>query len=199
MRINSINTLSNTNFQATYEGDYKVKVADKNGNFRNKTVTAVKLDPNSFADGMALDEVENSWLYKDCLVECINSDFDDLFRHGSRHNYYAITTQKDSFNKLNPDYIIGLIEYTHDMHKKYDYINYVQVKPQLMAKNNARKIKNIGTALLEIIKNQKTGFKNIYLNALQDASEFYQKNGFKLVEKTEEPLMLFERIIKLKK
>lgn len=127
------------------------------------------------------------------LTEGIFYDFSKLLNIKDVHDYYVVTAQKYNFGKLDYKDVLGIIEYTHDKDKKYDYIDHIQVNPKYMNKSNTRLYKNVGTALLDFIKNLK-GFDNIYLDSLKSAVNFYTKNGFEVVDDTiKQPLMRFCR------
>ena len=180
-------------FKAQYIGNSVIQ--DRNN--KDVVVSSVKLDPNSKNDVKTVEILFEDWFpqYKGILIDDVYYDFIDYYKQKEKKDYYALTTQNNNFQKLDPDKILGIAEYSNFANKNYNYIDYIQVNPKYMANKQEREYKNIGSALLDTIKNL-NGYKNIYLNSIHEAVDFYTKNGFKLAhDNIEEPLMVFERTV----
>ena len=93
---------------------------------------------------------------------------------------YALTEQKEDFDRLNPLKILGIAEMREDNFRpKFKQLHYLQVKPGVINVNNSgRKFyKYTGTAILNSLKKI---YKNISLFSFENKNvkQFYEKNGF---------------------
>ena len=182
-------------FKAGYINSATIKEDGGNSGLIDKKVAVHKLNRTNNADLETLVELNRVWcgLYEDSLTTQIHYDFISKDSKAKAHEFFVISTQDGKSYKLDPKKILGIIEYTHDKSKKYDYIDFIQVNPEYMNDNKIRLLKGIGTALLDFIKSL-TGFQNIYLNAVNESMNFYKKNEFEVIEKNiKDPLMLFKR------
>lgn len=92
---------------------------------------------------------------------------------------YALTIQKDNFDKLEHEKILGFAEMRNDDNNpRYKWLYRLQVKPEATNVNNNNKIYNyVGT---NIIKSLKKIYKNISLFSIKNPNieKFYKNNGF---------------------
>ena len=178
------------NFTAYYVDNVNIKYLDKDNVKKDKEVALVELDKDFQPDRDAiqdaaflwqrpgkhnyawniLDEMEKEW----CPPDTINE------------HYYALTTQKKGYEKLNERQILGVMmlsEYNTDCSE----IEWFQVKPlyKYSKTKKGRKYSDIGYAMLKyVIDNYKS--KPIFVSASTEAVEFYKKYGFKQVDKCDE-------------
>lgn len=188
--------MNSISFKATYITNSTVRARNAKRKFTDMPVSVYKLNYRKESDYKTLIDVHEKWykIYSESLTEEIYWDYVKNYKKldnaSYQHEFYVLTKQNDKKQKLNTEDILGIIEYTHDKNKKYDYIDFLQVNPEYMRKKRGRDIKHIGSALLDFIKNKK-GFKNIYLDTVPNAVNFYLKNEFKMFGETMR--MFFER------
>lgn len=155
-----------------------------------KTVSFVRLDPESISDMNTMRTIANSWGKNKTFVTDIIQDMDDctdFFEHMGK-KFFAITLQKDNFENLSSDNLLGLAEIIQSSADAVK-LKYLQVHPEHTTKTRKHKIsefKHIGTAIInaltEIFPN-----KIIRGEATTEALDFYlgygfQKTGEKQVE-----------------
>lgn len=173
----------NVNFGASFISNAKVKkFAECSFKVDDELVSFVKINPKSYYDTKALREVAEK--SKKCtFAEDIYNDTFDFFRKDpASGNVYALTTQSKNFSKLDSNKILGLVEVLPDGCKKDGiFIDYILKIPENL-KTSAGKFGKVGSAMLDSLK-QLYKDKTISLYSLQDAVDFYLKNGFKEVSK----------------
>ncbi len=105
--------------------------------------------------------------------------------------FFAITKQKDSFEKLKPEEILGLADITEKGGFKIN-LNYLQTHPQYLNSYPRPKFyKGIGTAIIDCLKNmaQKINLRSTPSSA---TINFYKKNGFSSLPH-DKRLMIWEK------
>lgn len=145
-------------------------------------VPLVEMQPVSVNDMKTLNNVATLWRgdTTDTFVTNIADDFDNVFRHGSKdRRFIAITEQRRNFNKLQPEKVMGVMEFTKHTQKKY-WLDYLQVSPEFGFFYKDRMIKDVGKALVEYLK-EILPKKEIWLNSVLTAVPFYEKLGFKKI------------------
>ncbi|MBR1425351.1 GNAT family N-acetyltransferase [bacterium] len=164
--------LSNTHIQA------KKKFRNK---YEQKTANIVEIDPKNPDDKEALHEVSKKWdkqyisfawnIYNDAVEDF---DYPDV----KAEHFLALTTQKNNFDKLNPDKVLGLALVSERAYDDFE-INWLQVEPN----NNSvdfhknRQYKQVGRAMMNYICKTYSD-KPIVVNPANTAVEFYKKYGF---------------------
>ena len=98
----------------------------------------------------------------DNFAKCIKDRFNNQEYYSEKTNFYALTTQKDSFENLNPHAILGLAELTPLEDNNEVYIDYLVVAPDKKSFEPYSTYQKIGTAILDIIKKISKG-KDILL------------------------------------
>lgn len=145
-------------------------------------VSIVELDSTKLSDVNALGKTSKSWEKKGAIyvnhilyniIPYLKAGFADIKDH-----YYALTTQRDNFEKLEPENILGLMLFR----EKNDYKNeicYLEVSPSTTKRKNLfRKYKEVGKTLVEFVKSQFSQ-KKIEVWSDLDAIDFYKKRGFR--------------------
>ena len=111
------------------------------------------------------------------LFTKMNEIIDDGITEDTKVHVYAVTTQTDSFHKLNDRQICGTAMLLEE--PKRNELMTLQTNPSLIAKdNNYVPRKGIGTAIIrrlqEMYKN-----KPMILYSVEESTGFYEKLGFK--------------------
>ena len=134
-------------------------VVSKRESFNNNT--EIKSIPVSFV------ELQNNSAND---LETLNKDKSNKFR------FFVLTQQTSNFKTLEAEKILGITEVvTRDKNTKR--IEYLQTSPEFININKNSKFQKIGTTMLNCIK--KMFFdKNLVLHSVNNALEFYAKNGF---------------------
>lgn len=177
----SMNTtnVSSTSFSAKFINYVPVKKLD----FINKTYTEsssslVQIDPKNVMDLLALQDTTRYWhnaRYADNIFYTARNLFNCEVSE-NRYQIYALTTQKEDFEELSPNSILGLVEVKNK--PKTMEILHLQVDPELVFANSFPNYKYVGTGILNSLK--KLYNKTIELESACTAVEFYLKNGFKM-------------------
>lgn len=169
---------NNLNFGAKYINSTLIKKYDSNKQSYSPVQAAfVEIESSNLSDRDALHELRKDW--KDCdyyiapIVDSIDYEFED-------NKVYALTSQRHNFDKLRSDEIMGLANM--DVSKgKIPELSYLQVDPSLLNKMEPPIYKNVGTGILNSLKQIYN--KAIQLVSAYSATEFYVKNGFDIIDK----------------
>ena len=90
-----------------------------------------------------------------------------------------MTKQDSDFDNLDDSKILGMAEINKEDKNSVE-LNYIQVDPEQTSLSQRAEYKNIGSKMLDLLKN-KYADKVIKLRAdAGSVSEFYKKNGFVL-------------------
>ena len=95
-------------------------------------------------------------------------------------SYYAMTCQKDSFEKLDPDKVLGYIQMKNKNIIEHE-IEYLQANPATHYYAKNRQYKNIGEMLIKSIVKLFPN-KDIIADPVKEALDFYLKLGFERME-----------------
>ncbi len=135
------------------------------------TVSFVKFDTGNKKDFEAIDKLKNKWQdsilishVKKCGTRMIKKD-----PYAKGANIFAITSQTEDFDNLDPEKILSLVQ-TEDCGRKKIYLRTLEKAP----KND--KYKKIGTATINALKEE---YNKITLNSLKESVNFYIRCGFK--------------------
>lgn len=170
------------NFRAKFiKNDYIRKIDTTCNTYKPSKVTLVELDGGKQSDLFAVSDISKNWKNEKYassiarIMQCLFSGFLDK----NERKIFALTTQKEHFNRLQSDKILGITEI--DLSKgKGVYLDYIQVNPKYMytKTNPNRKYKDVGKCILDFIKNFYK--KEITLCSDFRVTNFYEKNGFEL-------------------
>ena len=171
---------NNISFTAKFISPATVKKLTKNGKYVDIEVSAVKLASKNKDDLSALEKINKEWgadTYASNILDEASST--NEFYKDYRPTVYAITTQRDNFEKLEPEKVLGLAETSIEFGiiKSLDYL---QTNPKFLNKVQPT-IKHIGTAMLKFIENINKGHR-IEIDSVKEAKAFYMKNGYKRLE-----------------
>lgn len=166
-------------FTAKFISPVTVKKIATGGEYIPTTVNAVELSAKNKNDLKSLEAIKDLWgkdsyageIYED--AHYVNDYYEEY-----RPSFYAITTQKDSFEKLHPENVLGLAE-TQTTFGKIKSLDYLQTNPEFLNKLQPE-IKRIGTAMLGFIENINKG-RRIEINPAISARSFYLQHGYKSI------------------
>jgi len=182
--------MTSLNFKANYVCTSNIVEAYKDRKYQNCSANIVELDKNDPEDRLSLFRINDSW--QGTYDENIYVDFiSPHYKNNPR--FFAVTTQKDSFEKVDPEKVLGLME-TEDSNKKDDetVISFLQTKPDLikphLRQSNfftrifnrfdviKKPFRHVGKSLLLFAQTLKPDC-DVVLDADDSAREFYKKNG----------------------
>lgn len=170
-----MNINPNISFGASFIKEVNVKkLVENSKSYITKNVSCVELDPLNKADVKAINETQDAF-YGVSFVDDIFFNAKKIFRKGENKEnmqIYALTTQKDNFEKLDADKVLVMA----DVVAKEDngaYLEYIQAHPLIAYAIDKPPYKNVGTELIKILQEK---FSSIKCNSIADG--FYEKNGF---------------------
>ena len=139
-------------------------------------VSFVEINPFNADDVSALENIAKYWK-DDKFAMNISVTADKIHKSKSADGIriFALTSQGDSFEKLNPDRILGVVE-TEDMAPFHFHINRFQVKPDYVYKRDLE-YSGVGTAILNSLKEMCNKLSAIS-ESDQSVKSFYERNGF---------------------
>ena len=169
--IINMNTL---NFKANFINPVQIQKLDGN-NYKPVEASFTELNLQDKKDIFSLKEASQDWgeCYATDMYICSRDEVPD----GNKKHIYALTTQKQNFEYLKPDNILGLVEF-YEKPDKTNKIELLQVHPDNIAMQFGRpKYKRVGFAIIDSLKNL---FPNnpIKLHSVSTAKGFYKKLGF---------------------
>ena len=91
------------------------------------------------------------------------------------NKFYALTLQKDNFEKVIPEKVLAMAETLN--RKRTMYLEFLQVNPKYTAGITDRKYKDCGQAIIESLKDIRRT-KDIVLIPSSFSVKFYEKCGF---------------------
>lgn len=176
MRIDN----SNISFGANFNNYAKILKKDKiSGKYLPENVSFVTVDSRNISDLNALKEVYNAWgrdvLTEGILNAAVAKSCGD--RYFLRNKIFALTSQMEDFENLNPSKILGVADIRVLGSKGNIFLELLKVNPFLKGEQNPD-IKKIGTAILDSLKEK---FSRILLVSLDkpEVKDFYRRNAFK--------------------
>jgi hypothetical protein len=154
-----------------------INVGKLNGkNYSQVEVPFVEINPLNKNDIDALNDIAKYWIddkFATNISVTANAIYED--KNPEKIKIYALTSQTDCFEKLNPDNILGVIE-TENISPFHIHINRFQVKPDYVY-NRDLEYAGVGTSILSSLK----ALCN-KITAISECDEstkmFYVRNGF---------------------
>lgn len=172
------------NFGANLQNTVKIRKLAKDGKYYHVPASFIKINCNSKLDVDVLGYISRYWqgsLYTDNIY---NKALSKLKKYESLRlsDIYALTLQKDKFEKLDPEKILGVTDICENVYDKGIFIEHLQANPEYIYDKN-REYKDIGSSILTSLK---ILYESIELVARKSMSvtNFYKKNGFKEENKT---------------
>ena len=163
-------------FKAHFINNTTVQRKKNNKQFENVNVSFVQLNPKSANDIKALYEIDKEWWSFKTYANDIRLDFLNDYEPSAKT--YAVTTQKDHFEKLNPDEVLGLAYVVDETAQDRVILEYLQADPSNKHAAAMATFKRIGSS---IIKSLSKIYENneMILTPKKTAEPFYEKLGFK--------------------
>ena len=174
--------VQNISFGARYVKSATIKKKE-NDELKNHKIAMVELDPYDFNDIKCINNLNLDWGGRASLSYAyalnMNNIFAEITEKSSAH-FYALTQQKENFEKLDPELILSLAEtsnYYDDKTKSLDLLETFFAESH--TSKNAQ-FKHIGKAMLDNIKFLLRG-NDIIAEVVENAEKFYEKEGFERI------------------
>ena len=172
-KVNSIN------FKATPLNTVKIKKYNKiNKKFMTQTVTFVQLDANNRFDLEAVETAAKKWKNAPFMKEIATAS------HWMKNvpiEVYAVTAQKNNFEKLQYKNILGFAEMRQDeKDSKFRELCHLQVNPSAININSKaakKSYKGVGSSILTSLKKYYDYISLISVDNI-NIENFYLKNNF---------------------
>jgi hypothetical protein len=152
-----------------------IPVLKKDGiDYQKQNIAFVELDMLDKNDLTSLVKTSDRW-GDESYLSVAKDSMEQGVEEGKRHLYMA-TTQKDSFEKLDENKVLGAVVF--DEGKSQNHIELLQVEPNNLAKTRKSATWTRGGS--SIVKNLQTMFSNkpMTVFSASDAKGFYEKTGF---------------------
>lgn len=166
-------------FKANYISAATIQQRTPQFTFTDKKVSFVQLDPESTLDRNSIFTLDHNWEHRKTFANEIFEDMNDctdFYNHAGK-KFFALTTQKNHFEILESEKILGITEIINGMRDTLK-LKYLQVHPQHKWTSEAAAFKHIGSAILDSLKRHFPAC-DIILESVPDAKNFYRANGFK--------------------
>lgn len=166
-------------FGANFIRKMPVKVYSYNHkSYKPAEANLVELNPLDINDLNALEDTARNF-GGDTLANNVYIHANSAFLRGKAGNIQllALTKQGENFQNLNADDILGVAEISlSKTEPSWIELKNLQVRPQYTHSSRYQHIKNIGTAIVNYLKET---YKKIELNSSSSGIRFYEKLGFK--------------------
>ena len=168
--------MNNINFKAKYIKPIDIEKWEDN-QYKPFTASFIEFEPSNNNDKLTLKKTCELW-GKDSLMSYMNDDFtQDDFQTSNKH-IYSITSQNNNYDCINPDKVLGAVEFIEDKKNNINNIIFLEVEPDNQALQMGKQnYKKIGTSILNCLKSLYHN-KPIKLNSSYSAIKFYEKNNF---------------------
>lgn len=147
---------------------------------RDFNVNFVELNPFYENDLETIKGVSAMWDDGKTLASRIYRGSEtELIRGEPWHKFYGLVKQYDSFEKIQPENVLGLMDVC-PLHERLQELNVIQVNPKDNLFSDCRRYLKVGTAMLDSLK-ALFPLKDILVEPLENPKvlKFYVKNGFK--------------------
>lgn len=175
--------IKNFNYTPTFGANFinqaKIgKLAQDKSKYADEIVSFVKINTKNKCDLSALDKAASYWendkfAANIAYVARSANDKNSLY---NKDDIYALTLQRDNFENLESNKILGLIDILPENNNKSAFIEYIQVKPSMIYFVHP-KYKGIGTAILASLKKMYDSITCVPLSE-KSVKDFYKRNGF---------------------
>ena len=177
-----INNLSSPNFGAKFIEQVNVqKYNPKTEAYGFDKLSFVEFDPVNKQDIDAIAGAVKTWKGQNYagIIAQNAALMSNGFLSPEVNHIYLMTSQKDDFERLDKSKIVGLAQMQTGVEPE-DNLRYFQIRPDLKHGVNRRKYKHIGSGMLDSLK--KIYNKAITLIASYSAANFYEKQGFEIID-----------------
>ena len=173
--------INNITFGANFIQKMPIKkYSAKDKNYTLSYASLVELNPHDINDVKALDEIAFNF-GNDSYVDNIALDIKRAYKRNNQtsepFSAIVLTKQTDNFEHLKAKDVIGTAEISKIKNGEIELV-YLQANPQFVYSFEPRQIKNIGTSILDYLKQVNN---KIRLISSSSSINFYLKNKFKMV------------------
>lgn len=170
-------------FRARYLDEVKLRKIN-GAQVQECSASLVELDLKSKADNVCIQDMIYDWGGSDSYTFHIARNMGQVYYELNDNTspiprVFAITEQKDNFDKLNSKKILSIAE-TTDIKPTIVNIDFIETHRAQAYGAKDPKYKYLGTALVNCIKSVFKG-KALELYSTDKALSFYLKNGFELM------------------
>lgn len=168
------------NFKANLHSVGTIQKLDKSNHYTKQPAYFVELNTKSKKDLNALERIATSWKDNIYATDTYYRFKENFFKEQQEHNerFFALTTQKNGFDKLDHHKILGVAEIYLPFDEDPE-IEFLQTNPKFL--KNKAKFKHIGKVIVDKIKKILAN-NTISLYSTYNAIPFYEKQGFRLIE-----------------
>ena len=164
------------NFKANFINKTSVKkLSPVTKEFVSHEVSFVEINPRLKDDIKALKKMANLW-GEDSVFASTIFYFAKKDPRDPRKRTFLLTDQKDSFEKLEPQKILGITQLDKEKAGE-SCIEYLETKPEFQCCNNEREYKELGSTILDSLKKVFQD-KTLKVDYIFDRVDFYLNNGF---------------------
>ena len=167
-------------FQARYINTAEILKKDTRNCYNPCKTAFIEFNPKEFNDVTSIIDAVSDWNSQPNFAECIAESAELVFRMQDEfpdlnRRFFAITKQKDGFDKIKPANILGVLQLSK-FSDKCNIIDFVQV-----SHGGEDLFKHVGSSILQRVRELFPDKKTILFPATKELIPFYQKNGFKSV------------------
>ena len=165
-------------FKAKYIQPTTIKHKGIDSQFHDYKAAIAELKTCSQNDLMTINELNCDWSNCQTLANDIAKIYNSLYANtkpSEDESFFVVTTQKDKFDKLDREKILGIIQ-TKKTNNVLEIEN-LQVSPETNYAAVVRQFKQVGRRLVEFIINSNNN-NRIELLSERSAIPFYEKLGF---------------------
>ncbi len=180
-------------FQGSYLHPVFVKKRCSLTQFKDCQVAFVELNPSSSTDLRMLNSISSDWqdgtpggTYATEICESFNNAYlhtleayDNLYFPNIKNfndRFFAITSQKQDFDNLNPENTLAVVKITKKSPKLVG-LEFLQVNPNHNYNAEYPNYKRVGAAIIDSLKSLFKG-NRIEVSSDYNAISFYEKQGF---------------------
>ena len=173
-----IDTNYSPNFRAKFIKNTTIsKQIENTKSYKDEIVSCIQIDPQNKFDIDALENIAKYWADGHFVtniyhVACAMRDDSKYYKY---NQIFAVTKQKDNFENLNSDRILGLV-HVSPLNENSLFIEHIEADPEIISKTN-REYKGIGTAILNYLKTI-TNKITCFPSSSKTVKKFYFKNDF---------------------
>ena len=164
-------------FGAKYITTSNIQRFGRDSKYHDQKVSFIKFLPESTQDKLVINSIA-SWDVFSSYAKNISDSFNNKVLHKDDYDseFYALTTQKDKFECIEPESVLGIIQTSK--RKKDRYIEYLQTNPEYKFGESMRGFKGIGKVLVQTVLSIIGPNKIVQLDSDESAVGFYKKLGF---------------------
>lgn len=179
-----IKQTNSQNFGARFISPATIKIKNDKGKWVDDTVSFIKLNTGRKADVKAIEDVKYHWDGQN-LSGGVAEEVKIL---GNKAEVFALTTQTDNFERVNPKDILGVMS-TDKIYKAKGDVEIFKIgsDPAFAYEQNHRhrSIRHVAKSMLqEFVKllNKNKDIDNVVVHSDFNDRKFLNRVGFKLVE-----------------